>query len=300
MAGFFDKIKNAMGKTKNNIAYALNNLLSISPLDDEFIDELEECLILADAGVTTAQQLGAELKEQIINRGIKKPDEAIAALKSIIVSRLTAKEIEETYPAVILIVGVNGAGKTTAIGKLAALYKRAGKSVILCAADTFRAAAAEQLQEWGKRSDVPVIRHNEGADPAAVVYDAIHSAKAKSADVLIVDTAGRLHNKKNLMNELAKIGRVIEREYPGAKRSTLLVIDATTGRNGVAQAEVFNEAVKVDGVILTKLDGTAKGGVVLSIAAETGVPVRYVGVGEGIDDLAGFDAAAFADALFER
>jgi len=294
-----DKLKNGLTKTRENIGGKIAALISSSKaLDDEFYDELEELLILADVGVNTAETIIKEIKAQVKQQKIKDPEQVKALLKEELVNILTAKETSnETYPKIILVVGVNGVGKTTTIGKLAYKFKQDGKKVIIAAADTFRAAAAEQLEIWSKRAGVDIIKHEEGSDPAAVVYDAIQSAKARQADVIICDTAGRLHNKKNLMEELKKINRIIDREYPEAAKEVLLVLDATTGQNAISQARVFKEAVDINGIVLTKLDGTAKGGVVLAITNELNVPVRYIGVGEGIDDLQNFDPSSFVNAL---
>jgi len=294
-----DKLKNGLTKTRENIGGKIAALISSSKaLDDEFYDELEELLILADVGVNTAETIIKEIKAQVKQQKIKDPEQVKALLKEELVNILTAKETSnETYPKIILVVGVNGVGKTTTIGKLAYKFKQDGKKVIIAAADTFRAAAAEQLEIWSKRAGVDIIKHEEGSDPAAVVYDAIQSAKARQADVIICDTAGRLHNKKNLMEELKKINRIIDREYPEAAKEVLLVLDATTGQNAISQARVFKEAVDINGIVLTKLDGTAKGGVVLAITNELNVPVRYIGVGEGIDDLQNFEPSSFVNAL---
>ena len=287
--GFFDKLK------KINIFASFG-----SELTDEFYDELEESLILADTGMDTTLELVAELRRRVRERGIKTLEEARACMVEIIADALHAGEPGlnlSTTPSVVLFIGVNGVGKTTTIGKIGAQLRGEGKKVLLCAADTFRAAAAEQLTIWADRAGVDIIKQHEGADPAAVVFDAMSAAKARKADVVLVDTAGRLHNKQNLMNELNKISRVIDREAPGCARETLLVLDATTGQNGLIQAKQFQEAAGVTGIVLTKLDGTAKGGIAIAIARELGVPVKYAGVGEGIDDLKPFDAEGFAQAL---
>ena len=265
------------------------------------LDELEEALILADIGGQTSFEIVEQLRENVKTKHIHDGEEAKAELKNIICEILNANDCElrlETKPTVIFVIGVNGVGKTTTIGKLTSKLKTEGKSVVLGAADTFRAAAADQLQIWAERNDVPIVRLTEGADPAAVVFDACSSAKSKGADVCICDTAGRLHNKKNLMDELGKIYRVIERELPEAQKEILLVLDATTGQNAVNQAEEFNKVAEISGIVLTKLDGTAKGGIVVNICKKLGVPVKFVGVGEGIDDLQVFDPMAFAEALF--
>ena len=296
MASFFSKLKDGLKKTRNSWFDAIFGEDRIS---DEFFDELEESMILADMGVETSTSLVEALRKQIKEEKLKNRGEAREALIDLIAQRVAP---EGPFPldeqaGIILIVGVNGVGKTTSIGKIAHEYKSRGRKHMLAAADTFRAAAAEQLGIWAERAGVPMVRHQEGSDPAAVVYDAIASYKAKGCDLLIVDTAGRLHNKKNLMNELSKIRKVIDRELPGVPCQVLLVLDATTGQNALAQALAFQEASDLDGVILTKLDGTAKGGVVVNICNTLRVPVRFIGVGEGIDDLKPFDGQEFAQAL---
>lgn len=295
--GFFKKIAEGIKKTKDNLSKKLFFAFSARALDDEFYESLEEALLSGDVGMKATEEVIEELRDRAFREKIKAPEEAKELLKEILVESIDYEVEEYSYPLVILLSGVNGVGKTTAIGKLAYLFRESGKSVVVAAADTFRAAASEQLEVWGERAGVRVIRHNEGADPAAVVFDAVSSAKAKGTDVILVDTAGRLHNKKNLMEELKKICRVVERELPEADFRKYLVLDATTGQNGVMQAEVFSEAIDLDGIVLTKLDGTAKGGVVLAISAELELPVLYVGVGEKIDDLIPFDAKDFVDAL---
>lgn len=295
--GFFKKIAEGIKKTKENISKKLFFAFSARALDDEFYESLEEALLAGDVGITATQTIIDDLKDRIFENKVKSPEDAKELLKDIMVENIDYEVEEYAYPLVILLSGVNGVGKTTAIGKLANMFKQQGKSVVVAAADTFRAAASEQLEVWGERAGVRVIRHNEGADPAAVVYDAVSSAKAKGTDVILVDTAGRLHNKKNLMEELKKICRVVERELPDADFRKYLVLDATTGQNAVQQAEIFSEAIDTDGIVLTKLDGTAKGGVVLAISIELELPVLYVGVGEKIDDLIPFDAKDFVDAL---
>ena len=295
--GFFKKIAEGIKKTKDNLSKKLFFAFSARALDDEFYESLEEALLSGDVGMKATEEVIEELRDRAFREKIKAPEEAKELLKEILVESIDYEVEEYSYPLVILLSGVNGVGKTTAIGKLAHLFRESGKSVVVAAADTFRAAASEQLEVWGERAGVRVIRHNEGADPAAVVFDAVSSAKAKGTDVILVDTAGRLHNKKNLMEELKKICRVVERELPEADFRKYLVLDATTGQNGVMQAEVFSEAIDLDGIVLTKRDGTAKGGVVLAISAELELPVLYVGVGEKIDDLIPFDAKDFVDAL---
>lgn len=295
---FFQKIKDGMKKTNDNFKKKLFYAFSARQLNDEFYDNLEEALLSADMGITASESVIDQLRDEVFERKIKSPEDAQSLLKDIIIGDIKFDIDDYDYPLVILVSGVNGVGKTTAIGKLANMFKEDGKSVVVAAADTFRAAASEQLEVWGQRAGVRVVKHGEGSDPAAVVFDAISSAKAKGTDVVLVDTAGRLHNKVNLMNELKKICRVVEREMPDADFRKYLVLDATTGQNAVSQAEVFGEAIDIDGIILNKLDGTAKGGVVVAISDELELPVLYVGVGEKIDDLIPFDADDFVDALF--
>ena len=299
--GFFEKLKAGLSKTKKALFGGIEDLFKrFRRVDEELFDELEELLITSDVGVETTEELLDALRERVKEEKIREPEE----IKKILYSELRAMIGEgdglhlSTKPSVILVIGVNGVGKTTSIGKMAAELKSQKKKVIVAAADTFRAAAAEQLAVWCERAGVDLIRQGAGADPAAVVFDTIQAAKSRGADVVIVDTAGRLHNKKNLMDELAKIDRVITRELPGADRENLLVLDATTGQNAVIQAREFKEAAKITGLVLTKLDGTAKGGVILSIRRELDIPVKFVGVGEGIDDMKPFDADEFAEALF--
>lgn len=297
--GFFEKLGQGLKKTRDSIFGTIADMVSAGEITDELYDELEEQLILADTGAGVAVQLVDELRARVRSQRLKTGAEALDALKDIVKEHMQAeKELDLSgHPAVILVIGVNGVGKTTSIAKLAHYYKDAGKTVLLAAGDTFRAAAAEQLGVWAQRAGVPMVRHQEGADPAAVVFDAVQSAAAKGIDLVICDTAGRLHNKKNLMNELNKIFRVIERELPDCDREVLLVIDATTGQNGLAQAREFLGAAPVTGIVLTKLDGTAKGGIVVAIRRELGLPVRFVGVGESADDLQPFDAGLFAEAI---
>ena len=299
--GFFEKLKAGLSKTKKALFGGIEDLFKrFRRVDEDLFDELEELLITSDVGVETTEELLDNLREKVKEEKIKEPEE----IKKILYAELRAMIGEgdglhlSTKPSVILVIGVNGVGKTTSIGKMAAELKSQKKKVIVAAADTFRAAAAEQLAVWCERAGVDLIRQGAGADPAAVVYDAIQAARSRGADVLIVDTAGRLHNKKNLMDELAKINRVIARELPDADRENLLVLDATTGQNAVIQAREFKEAAQITGLILTKLDGTAKGGVILSIRRELDIPVKFVGVGEGIDDMKPFNADEFAEALF--
>lgn len=296
--GFFQKIKDGLNKTRQSISDKVNSVIqSFTKIDEDFFEELEEALILSDIGVPTTQKTIEQLREYVKKNKISDPEDIRGALREILAESMAAQPLELPGPTVLLIVGVNGVGKTTAIGKLAHYFKEQGKSVMLSAADTFRAAASEQLCIWGERNGVRVIHYAEGADPAAVVYDSIDAARHAGTDVLLIDTAGRLHNKKNLMNELDKINRVIDKEGAGLHRETWLVIDATTGQNAISQAEIFNATVPLTGIILTKLDGTAKGGIVCAVKEMTGVPVRFIGVGEGIDDLQPFDAEAFAAAI---
>lgn len=296
--GFFSKIKEGLKKTKEAIAYKLNKLFTGGVLTDDFYDELEETLLTSDIGAETTENIMDRLKDEIDRQHVRDTATVRDILKNILVELLEENEKPEYgYPLVIMLSGVNGVGKTTAIGKLAKKFKSQGKSVTIAAADTFRAAAADQLTVWAERAGVRIIKHAEGADPAAVVYDAAQSVKSKNGDVLLIDTAGRLHNKKNLMEELKKIARVVGRELPDATVLNYIVLDATTGQNAISQVDIFNEAIDIDGIILTKLDGTAKGGVVLAIAGELSVPVVYVGVGEGIDDLEDFDADDFVSGI---
>ncbi len=299
--GLFSRIKEGLRKTKEAIAYKLNKLFTGGVLNDEFYDELEEILLSSDIGAETTDTVMERLKDEIDKARARDTDTVRKLLKKILVELLEENEKPTyEYPLVIMLSGVNGVGKTTAIGKLAKKFKSMGKSVTIAAADTFRAAAADQLTVWAERAGVRIIKHAEGADPAAVVFDAAQSVKSKNGDVLLVDTAGRLHNKKNLMEELKKIARVVSRELPDAMVMNYIVLDATTGQNAISQVEVFNEAIDIDGIILTKLDGTAKGGVVLAIAGELSVPVVYVGVGEGIDDLEDFDAQSFVNGIMDE
>ncbi len=298
--GIFDKFLGGLKKTRDGFSNAVTSVFSgFTKIDEELFEELLEILIMSDVGVTTAESICDELRSKVKKQGVKDPMEVKNLLKETI--RETLEDEEKDFlvkPTVMLIIGVNGVGKTTTIGKIASNLKAEGKKVILGAADTFRAAATEQLSIWAERADVDIVKHSEGADPAAVVFDTLKSAKAKGADVVLIDTAGRLHNKKNLMAELEKINRVIDREAPDFEVERLLVLDATTGQNAVNQAREFNKVTKLTGIILTKLDGTAKGGVVLSIREELKLPVKYIGVGEGIDDLQPFNAEFFTDALF--
>ena len=301
--GFFDKLKQGLFKTKNAIVGKIDELMKkFVRIDEDLFDELEELLISADIGVNTTEEILDQLREIVRDKRLKEPSDVKAELFEILRGLIGEHEPLRlsTKPSVILVIGVNGVGKTTSIGKISAELKSQGKKVVVAAADTFRAAAAEQLSVWCERAGVDIVKQGAGADPAAVVFDAINAVKSRSADVLIIDTAGRLHNKKNLMDELAKIDRVIGRELPDADKETLLVLDATTGQNAVMQAKEFKGASKVTGLILTKLDGTAKGGIVISIRKELGIPVKFIGVGEKIDDMKPFDSKEFAGALFEN
>ena len=298
--GFFDKIKQGFKKTSDAVSHSLDSVFAaFVKIDEDLLEELEEALILSDVGASTSAKIVAEVEKRAKLRKTTTASELRDLLREVLTDNMLDNQPLDVSgrPAVILVIGVNGVGKTTSIGKLAARYVNEGKKVMLSAADTFRAAAADQLEIWAKRAGADIVRHGEGADPAAVVFDSISAAKARGSDSIIVDTAGRLHNKANLMNELAKIDRVISRELPDASRETLLVLDATTGQNAVHQAEEFNKAAELTGIILTKLDGTAKGGIVIAISAGLGVPVKLVGVGEGIDDLIDFDRAAFLEAI---
>ena len=295
--GFFDKIKQGLEKTRRQMG---GLFAEFTGENEEFFEELEDSLILADAGADTAMKAVEELRERVRTNGLRGAEEVKAALVDILAERLSVGSFElklETRPSVILMVGVNGVGKTTTIGKLAARFTAEGKKVLLAAGDTFRAAAAEQLTVWAERANCEIVKHGEGSDPGAVVFDALTAAKARGSDIVIIDTAGRLHNKANLMNELAKIRRIVLRELPDADLETLMVIDATTGQNGLIQAKQFSDTAAITGIVLTKLDGTAKGGIVFAIANDMGVPVKYVGVGEGVDDLMPFEPKSFAEAL---
>ncbi len=299
--GFFSKIKEGLTKTRKAMAETLGNVFSgFSNLDDEFYDELEECLILADLGVETAGRAVEALRNRVREEKIREPEDAKTALKDILVEMLEVGDTRlrlGTRPSVVLVIGVNGVGKTTTIGKLAKQLGDQGKKVLMCAGDTFRAAAADQLEIWAGRTGADIVRQYEGADPAAVVFDGIQAAKSRNADVILCDTAGRLHNKANLMNELSKISRIIDRELPDADKEVLLVLDATTGQNGLLQAKQFKEIAGVTAMALTKLDGTAKGGIVIAVADALQIPVKYIGVGEKAEDLMPFDARDFVNAL---
>ena len=302
--GFFARLKEGLTKTRDNIVRGIDSVFSgFSAIDDDFYEELEEILIMGDIGVNATTAIVERLKQQVKEKHIKEPSECKQLLIESIKEQMQVDETAydfEKEQSVIMVIGVNGVGKTTSVGKLAGQLKDEGKKVILAAADTFRAAAIEQLTEWAGRAGVELIAQQEGSDPAAVIYDAIAAAKSRNADVLICDTAGRLHNKKNLMEELKKINRIIDKEYPDAYRETLVVLDGTTGQNALAQAKQFMEVADITGIILTKLDGTAKGGIAVAIQSELGIPVKYVGIGEKIDDLQKFDANDFVNALFKR
>ncbi len=301
--GFFEKLSGGLKKTRDSMAKTMEAMFkSFTKIDEELFEELEEILIMSDVGAKTASDICTQLRQRIKDKGITDPNLITGEIQELIADMLRGGEglRLSTKPSVILVIGVNGVGKTTTIGKLSSLLKAQGKSVLLGAADTFRAAAIDQLAVWAERADVPLIRHSEGSDPAAVVFDAVTAAKSRGCDVVICDTAGRLHNKKNLMDELAKISRVIRREVPDSDVEVLLVLDATTGQNALNQAREFKDAAGITGIVLTKLDGTARGGVIIGIRGELDIPVKYVGVGEQIDDLQAFDPDAFAKALFGR
>jgi fused signal recognition particle receptor len=301
--GIFTRLKEGLSRTRSNITSRLDELMKYySEIDDDFFEELEATLIMADVGIQTTEAIMTHIRRQVKDEKIGD----VSKIKDLLRDKVSSILVEDTHnlelpsPTVFLVVGVNGVGKTTTIGKLASLYRKQGKKVLVAAGDTFRAAAGEQLEIWSKRAEVPIVRHGEGADPAAVVFDAIQSAKSRKTDVLLCDTAGRLHNKKNLMNELNKINRIIDREFPEAHKEVLLVVDATTGQNAIAQASLFKETVGVTGIALTKLDGTAKGGVIIAVKAQLGIPIYFVGVGEQVDDLQPFNAREFASALFDN
>ena len=302
--GFFEKIKQGLSRTKKNMSIQMNNMFAgFTGENEEFYEELEEALILADTGMDTSLQAVEALRKLVKERGLRGGEEVKGAFSEVLTEILTLENHDlslTTKPSVILMVGVNGVGKTTTIGKLASHFHEQGKKVILVAGDTFRAAAADQLNIWAQRGKADIVRHEEGSDPASVVFDGISAAKARGSDLILIDTAGRLHNKANLMNELNKISRIIERELPEANKETLLVLDATTGQNGLIQAKQFKETADITGIVLTKLDGTAKGGIVFAIAAELGLPVKYIGVGEGTDDLMPFEPEVFVEALLQQ
>lgn len=299
--GFFKRLKEGLSKTRNSIVDSFSSVFGASHIDDDFYEELEETFIMADMGYETTEKVIENLKERVKEARIKEPAACKELIINIIRDQMMVDESAydfEKKKSVILVIGVNGVGKTTTIGKLAAQYKKSGKKVLIAAADTFRAAAIDQLKTWADRAGVEMISHNEGADPAAVVYDAVSAAKARNTDILLIDTAGRLHNKKNLMDELAKMRRIISRDYPNANVESLIVLDGTTGQNALEQARQFSNVTEIDGIVITKLDGTAKGGIAIAIQAELNVPVKFIGIGEKIDDLQRFDPSAYVEALF--
>ena len=302
--GFFEKVFDGLTKTRENLSHGFDTIFqAFTNIDDDFYEELEETLIMADLGVDTTLKIIEDLQHRVRKMGIREPEDCKELLQEVIKDQMKIEEHAfdfEDQKTVMLVIGVNGVGKTTSIGKIAAQQKAMGKKVLIAAADTFRAAAIDQLDVWAKRGNVDIVAHEEGSDPAAVVFDACKAARARGTDLLICDTAGRLHNKKNLMNELAKINRVIDREYPEAHRETLIVLDATTGQNAMSQAKQFMEAADISGIIPTKLDGTAKGGIAIAIQAELGLPVKYIGIGEQINDLMKFDADVFVSVLFSE
>ena len=299
--GFFKRLKEGLSKTRNSIVDSFSSVFGASHIDDDFYEELEETFIMADMGYETTEKVIENLKERVKEARIKEPAACKELIINIIRDQMMVDESAydfEKKKSVILVIGVNGVGKTTTIGKLAAQYKKSGKKVLIAAADTFRAAAIDQLKTWADRAGVEMISHNEGADPAAVVYDAVSAAKARNTDILLIDTAGRLHNKKNLMDELAKMRRIISRDYPDANVESLIVLDGTTGQNALEQARQFSNVTEIDGIVITKLDGTAKGGIAIAIQAELNVTVKFIGIGEKIDDLQRFDPSAYVEALF--
>jgi len=299
--GFFKRLKEGLSKTRNSIVDSFSSVFGASHIDDDFYEELEETFIMADMGYETTEKVIENLKERVKEARIKEPAACKELIINIIRDQMMVDESAydfEKKKSVILVIGVNGVGKTTTIGKLAAQYKKSGKKVLIAAADTFRAAAIDQLKTWADRAGVEMISHNEGADPAAVVYDAVSAAKARNTDILLIDTAGRLHNKKNLMDELAKMRRIISRDFPDANVESLIVLDGTTGQNALEQARQFSNVTEIDGIVITKLDGTAKGGIAIAIQAELNVPVKFIGIGEKIDDLQRFDPSAYVEALF--
>ena len=297
--GLFSRIKQGLSRTRGNVSAQMDELIeNTKEIDDEFFEEITDILVMADAGAKTAMEEVEKLKALCAERQIKDPAKAKDALKEVLAASMKAMPMNLKDPSVIFVIGVNGVGKTTSIGKLASRFKAIGRRVLIVAADTFRAAAAEQLSVWADRAEVPIVKRQEGADPASVVFDGLQTAKARHADIILVDTAGRLHNKSHLMEELRKMARVVDKEYPEAEMHALLVLDATTGQNGLNQARVFMDVTKLDGIVLTKLDGTAKGGIALAIRRELDLPVRYIGVGEGLDDLQPFNAEEYIDAIF--
>ena len=303
MANFFAKLKQGLNKTRSNIVDSIESVFtSHDKIDDDFYEELEEILVMGDVGIHATEEILDELKLAVKKRECRKPDECREYLIDVIKEKMRVTESDYEFldkPSVVMVIGVNGVGKTTTIGKLAHIYRNKGKSVLIAAADTFRAAASEQLEIWAERAGVDMIGANDGADPSSVIYDAVNAARSRHVDVLLCDTAGRLHNKKNLMNELEKMNRIIDKNYPGVKRENLIVLDATTGQNALNQAREFGEVAPLSGIVLTKMDGTAKGGIAIAIQSELGIPVKFIGVGEGIDDLQEFDSDTFVNALFD-
>ena len=303
MANFFAKLKQGLSKTRSNIVDSIESVFtSRDKIDDDFYEELEEILVMGDVGIHATEEILDELKLAVKKRECRKPDECREYLIDVIKEKMRVTESDYEFldkPSVVMVIGVNGVGKTTTIGKLAHIYRNKGKSVLIAAADTFRAAASEQLEIWAERAGVDMIGANDGADPSSVIYDAVNAARSRHVDVLLCDTAGRLHNKKNLMNELEKMNRIIDKNYPGVKRENLIVLDATTGQNALNQAREFGEVAPLSGIVLTKMDGTAKGGIAIAIQSELGIPVKFIGVGEGIDDLQEFDSDTFVNALFD-
>ena len=303
MANFFAKLKQGLSKTRSNIVDSIESVFtSHDKIDDDFYEELEEILVMGDVGIHATEEILDELKLAVKKRECRKPDECREYLIDVIKEKMRVTKSDYEFldkPSVVMVIGVNGVGKTTTIGKLAHIYRNKGKSVLIAAADTFRAAASEQLEIWAERAGVDMIGANDGADPSSVIYDAVNAARSRHADVLLCDTAGRLHNKKNLMNELEKMNRIIDKNYPGVKRENLIVLDATTGQNALNQAREFGAACGITGIVLTKMDGTAKGGIAIAIQSELGIPVKFIGVGEGIDDLQEFDSDTFVNALFD-
>lgn len=303
MANFFAKLKQGLSKTRSNIVDSIESVFtSHDKIDDDFYEELEEILVMGDVGIHATEEILDELKLAVKKRECRKPDECREYLIDVIKEKMRVTESDYEFldkPSVVMVIGVNGVGKTTTIGKLAHIYRNKGKSVLIAAADTFRAAASEQLEIWAERAGVDMIAANDGADPSSVIYDAVNAARSRHVDVLLCDTAGRLHNKKNLMNELEKMNRIIDKNYPGVKRENLIVLDATTGQNALNQAREFGEVAPLSGIVLTKMDGTAKGGIAIAIQSELGIPVKFIGVGEGIDDLQEFDSDTFVNALFD-
>ena len=303
MANFFAKLKQGLTKTRSNIVDSIESVFtSHDKIDDDFYEELEEILVMGDVGIHATEEILDELKLAVKKRECRRPDECREYLIDVIKEKMRVTESDYEFldkPSVVMVIGVNGVGKTTTIGKLAHIYRNKGKSVLIAAADTFRAAASEQLEIWAERAGVDMIGANDGADPSSVIYDAVNAARSRHVDVLLCDTAGRLHNKKNLMNELEKMNRIIDKNYPGVKRENLIVLDATTGQNALNQAREFGEVAPLSGIVLTKMDGTAKGGIAIAIQSELGIPVKFIGVGEGIDDLQEFDSDTFVNALFD-